>query len=281
MKHKTQDVYEKFSSVNIIREITSRGFKQNAKGKVKIPVSMEPNYMWLHSNRNEQNAKRDCNMWLHILCNNFNIVPPKECLGCWKTFCRINTLRELNEIFEFQRNESRKVIDIPCKCGGETRDYTGNIGGYAAFWYNPLGCELDEARENTRRLSRTLGRELKLKRGCTEMEIKSRQRYGVGSDRWEELRTPQVDMKEKMILDIFELEHHGSLQPTAGQELDVWQRLIEFAAFHGDETYRDFCSFSLISPILDYTRSDHEYRNNGKSTGRDEESKLIETLEEN
>jgi len=276
-------MYRNLATINICPDLRKAGFQVNSDGKVEIPDVVGTENPWLHSNREKDN--RSCLFWLHVLFKHFNILP-ENCLGCWKTFCRVDTLRELYEIYEFQKNESKRVVDIACKCGIERRVFTGNLGGYAAFWYNPLGCSINEARRNTELLSNALGKELKLKRGCTEMEMWTRNVFGKPSEKWEEVITEVMKIKEAQLTEIFVFNDVRNFDKPNWQIVDTLQSWIEHAAKYGDQTYKDFCDIDLVVPLSMYRKDNHGLDSSANQEGRvgqtgGKEQPLIETLEEN
>lgn len=66
-----------------------------------------------------------CDIFHRIFFNVLNMIPSR-CRICWKVVVRPQTLKELFELYEIQRE-----MGVPCKCGTEHRLTTkGLYGGY-------------------------------------------------------------------------------------------------------------------------------------------------------
>lgn len=189
-------------------------------------------------------SERKCDLWHDIYHNDYGIIP-KGCLDCWKValghFQGLKTVEMFFRVLEYQEGLPKTFSS---KCGWETRDFV--FGNYSAFWYAPFGCSLDEAREYHRRISNGLkfdvDRVLKpiLKRGCTEMELFSRQYFRVGSKGWDLLYKTQNWEKKEKVLD----EKISRPWPLIDDSNVVfnfrdWQKMkvVEWAFARGDETY--------------------------------------------
>lgn len=243
--------FEKLMKVNIADAVQAMGLKMSYSGKVNIPYHLELDNAWI-----EQGAcpNRECLLWKDIIFEKFNIIHP-GCVSCWKTFYRPKNLKELYEIYELQKRNAEHGIVPSCKCGIETRPYVGGLGGYGAFWYNSLGCGLDQARENTKQLSEVYGKELQLKRGCTEMEQFTIGRLGMDSTKWNDLI--EIAKEKLSILELtFEVdtEYRRHPRPLA-LRIKTETRWIRWAAEHGDLTYLDFVDQALIPSLHIYTKS--------------------------
>jgi hypothetical protein len=246
--------YESLSKVNVVATLRSIGLKMDAATQ-RFSWKLEQNLSipWIE---NGVDRERSCLLWLNLYFKHFAFIP-RKCFGCWKTYCNPSSLKELVEIYEFQQKESRSVVDIPCKCGIETRPFTGNLGGYAAFWYNPLGCSLADARVNTNLLSDALGKKLALKRGCTEMEQWTRRRFGLGSDKWDKLLAKETEFQEAMLDALVRIEGKVAERMPTAVVVDVKQRWIEHAAMHGDSTYLEYTNSSMFPKLVNYISSKH------------------------
>lgn len=237
-------LYEKLVEFDLIPRILDMGLRLEWDGTVKVESPYpDPRNRWIEAKVCED---RLCGLWLHIFFSYFQLVPT-HCMGCWKIFYAPKTIKELFEIHKIQVDSN---FDLPSKCGLELRSITGGIGGYRAFWYNPLGCKLEEARANCARVEKLLGgRKVQLKRGCTEMEVRTRRFFGIGSDDWGKLINPKSMDLQKLLEETFIpcYEHH--INPPL-----LWRHIkrkwIEFAMEHarvtGDTTYKE-----LIEPSSD------------------------------
>lgn len=282
-------LYEDNAKINIIPQIKNTSLKIDLDGKVRIPRTMKFRHNpWIE---NDVCQDRNCNLWLDVYFKLYHVIP-RGCMACWKTYYIPKSLEELFEVHKFQQDKSMKVVPIPAKCGIETRPYSGRLGGYAAFWYNPLGCGLSEARRNTYKLGTALGKELSLKRGCTEMEQYSIRNFALKSDDWDKLRTSLMDMKEALLDATFVVEGQPLRKTPTALQIDIIQTWIEHAVEHGDMTYRQYTDQDLIPKLMQYSNSIHNIKDfpnersnwitkqegNSGDTCK-EESLRIETLE--
>lgn len=243
--------YEKLSKVNIAEAVQAMGFKMDFDGRVRIPYHLDLQTPWI-----EQGICKDrnCFLWKGIMFDNFKVIHP-GCMSCWKIFYIPKNLKDLFDVYEIQKSQSFASIVPSCKCGIETRNYTGRLGGYGAFWYNPLGCGLEKARENTAKLSEIYKRKLRLKRGCTEMEQFTITRLGLDSSRWEELLDIARQKLEiiEATFDINPLERSVKRPLSLRLKTEKWW--IEWAADHGDMTYLEFVDKPFIPSLRMYENS--------------------------
>lgn len=240
--------YEDLVSGNLVKAIKAMGLRMGYDGKVNVPYHLELETPWI-----EQGAcpDRECLLWKDIIFENFRVIHP-GCMSCWKIYYFPETVEELFDVYEQQKSQSFSRIVPSCKCGIETRGYSGHLGGYAAFWYNPLGCGLKQARENTKRLSELYQKELRLKRGCTEMEQFTINKFGADSTRWNrmiELTKEKLERLEDLF--IVDTAYRKERRPEALRR-DTEQRWIEYAAQHGDQTYLKFTDGKLVPELKTY-----------------------------
>ncbi len=240
--------YEKLMKLNIADAVEAMGLKMDYDGRVNIPYSLKLKTAWIEQGNCPD---RLCLLWLDIFFTHFQVIHP-GCMSCWKIFYKPKTLRELYDIYEMQKHNEAHGVVPSCKCGIETRPYSGNLGGYGAFWYNPLGCGLDQARENLGRLKQIYGKKLLLKRGCTEMEQFTIQRLGVDSTKWDQLLLPSAE-KLKVLEEVFftnpNYRNENRPLPVILKTEASW---IRHAAHHGDLTYLDFTDGKLIPSLHIY-----------------------------
>lgn len=277
-------LYEELARINILGAIKGR-FKMNTDGRIPITLTMDLNQVWINNGRD---PNRECILWLWTFFKYYSVLP-SHCLCCWKTYCAPESLRELMEIHKFQQEDSRTFADISCKCGIEIRPFSGGLGQYRAFWYNPLSGGLAQARKNTHTLSEALGRKLFLKRGCTEMEQFTRAAFNKGSDSWEDVVNAGMKFKQELLESTFFIDGEMPNKLPKALEVDILQRWIEFAAEHGDQTYLDFVDKPFFPKLTQYIGSIHNPKdfpggdygkhNNESEQGRTEESPRVETLE--
>jgi hypothetical protein len=233
-------LYERNSRTNITAKLLDLGMKPDFDGKIRLDAIVDEHTPWIAG---KVSPERDCNKWLHYYFKYFNLIP-WQCTSCWKIFYNPKTLEELFRVYKMQQEEREFGTTTGWKCGMERRYFTGNKGGYAAFWYNPLFCGLNQARHNLKIVREKLGTsEVQLKRGCTEMEIWTKKRLGKASDCWSELVGPvSLDLQRKLD-EVFVKEGFiGSL--TEEYKQVVQNRWIENAARHskvsGDMSYKKY-----------------------------------------
>ena len=204
--------------------------------KIQQKLAGNPIVPWFY---NCPDTDRDCDVWFSLMFKVYNFVP-MGCIKCWKIALRIPDLKTLFAIRDMQ-----EVSGLDCKCGMETREFVP--ADYTAFWYAPHGCSVEDARELQKRVRSDVQKiddrlEPILKRGCTEMEMMTRNAYGVGSDRWEELHTNyKWGEKEKKIkatftenVELFKMEH------CEDQRTWLSEKLCRHAFAHGDMTYLEY-----------------------------------------
>jgi len=232
--------------------------KEHPKGAIKIHEKIDPRRPWIDGGRGP--AERYCLMWDDIWFRHFGFIP-RGCRSCWKVSLKMRSMKDAYKILMEQKDES-----VRCKIGLETRPWTGNVGGFSAFWYVPLGEGLAGGREIYPRIKKVV-RELSegrlkpiLKRGCTEMEIQLRKITGKGSDKWDELAEEgNWDEIEDSLEELFITP--SLPQQTEAMKLQVLGKMIRHAADHGDKTYEEFSGGSLIPDLVQYQDSVHNAKN--------------------
>lgn len=264
-------LYEQLVEFDLVPRIMDMGLRLEWDGTVKV----ESPYPDLRSSWIEAKVCEDrlCGLWLHIFFSYFQLIHT-SCMSCWKIFYQPQTVEEL---FRIHKLQTEKDFDLPSKCGLELRSITGGIGGYRAFWYNPLGCSLDEARANCKQVEKLIGKPVQLKRGCTEMEVHTKRRFGIGSDDWDKLKIPQSLAFQEQLEAVFVpcYEHH--LTPVLMWK-HIMRKWIEFAMQHarttGDVTYKKFIEpTSDLVQVVTYKGSihrsgDHGPYNSGQSDAK-------------
>lgn len=221
---------------------------------------------------------RICALWTFFF-NEFGLLHP-GCLACWKVVGRMESLRQLMEMYKLQRE-----MGLVSKCGCETRGYTKVGGLYSGYWYASLREEIGEAvklKEKVKEAVKRLPGRVKvvLKRGCTEMEMA----FG-DSKGWDKLAEKFGWEKRVALLDaVFELKdrpelHEGRMKMEHTLiEPFVMRKWIEFAAENRDETYLDYVDAAFVKPSRTYTKEDfgsgndnrqHEVAEEAGDTGRE------------
>lgn len=206
---------------------------------------------------NQVDEERRCELWT-VWFNRYRFIPA-GCRQCWKVTYSPKTLKEVYQVLELQDRE-KGPIGLPAKVGMENRSWTGNQGGYSAFWYTPVGCGLHSARGIYTRIQRELTKVVKyspdliLKRGCTEFE-----RLMGPSDTWDKTATERDwDEKEKILASVFRID--PPLQPSNLLTINAKLRMIYYAHEHGDVTYKDFVGKESLPPLTRYEKSIHSIK---------------------
>ncbi len=157
------------------------------------------------------------------------------CRGCWKVVVRPQSLEQLFDLYELQRE-----MGVPCKCGLELRKTVG--GMYGGYFYN-RGYEngLKRYRQVRELVDEHLSPDVSviLKRYCTEFELGGEHISGQGpSDQVGEVTPEEKEMEE------YVEAHFPRVSPNNPQPkhlmAHVMKKWIHHAFEHGDETYKLF-----------------------------------------
>lgn len=212
-------------------------------GKIYSQISPGISSTPWHHIKNDH--RLNCSLWHQIMFNmvsmrlpeNKRFVPSK-CQACFKVVVRPKTLKQLFALMELQIK-----LDIPCKCGIESRDSVhGNYGGY---FYNMgmvegLNCYelVRKAVDEEPRLGTDV--EVFLKRACTEFE------HACGdSDTW--VVTPEQIQMESLVERYVIVENKEIKQPLKLIHR-THRKWIEFAYARGDETYAEYTGGEPLYP---------------------------------
>lgn len=227
--------YDEICEIDIISPI--KHLNMSIKWKLEPNLSNSPERPWLNA---AHCPYRDCALWHDFYFKYYKIVP-NGCRNCWKIVLHPKNLVDLFKVYDLQ-----KKMATPSKCGIEKRGYSGRMGRYAAFWYCPIDCGLQGARDHFEMVKKKVDHlfgmhehNLFLKRGCTEMENFTLQNRLGGSDEWDR-HAESFDKVEKMLEQIFipsnTIELHKDKTPWFIDNY-VKRRWIEWAFEHNDQTY--------------------------------------------
>lgn len=216
--------------IQIIKPLLTSGmYYLNDEGKITCtsrPVIESP---WIHT---KIAKNRDCNFYNKVFFPYFNLIHSR-CQECWKVVVKPKTLRDLMKLYQFQQE-----LQIPSKCGIETREYT--FGPYGGYFYTD---SLKEGREIYQKVREGLPIEnfsVILKRGCTEFELK-----GSPSETWEvgEYQKQLESLLDKIFIYIDE-------QKVAPDFLSLYimRSWIRWAYHVGDKTYLDYTNGQPLYP---------------------------------
>lgn len=271
--------YEELSASNILKPIMHRinagAFEISPDHKIHLDGSIMPERPWL---THMADPARKCGKWHEVYFRYYSIIP-EGCRNCWKIIFKPETITEVFKIRDLQR-----AMKISAKVGVETRGFTGNRGGYAAFWYAPLDAGLKGARELHSvvniKIQSLLGREGKrtvnLKRGCTEMENHTLKMLNVGSNKWDEI-AEKMNMNEKeQLLNTVFIDPIIIDTVPGFCDINTEQLFLDFAFENGDLTYLEHTGgIPHMQPLMFYEDDKHKHqdfkstwRNNGPDIDR-------------
>lgn len=253
-----KNVYDHLKSYDIVRLLKplldSGNFHLRPEdGKIKpTQVTISRDTPWIHV---KHTTTFNCGLWHQITFNQVVLTLPQDqrfvprhCQSCWKVVVKPNTLQQLFNLLEMQ-----KELDRPSKCGIETRESVPGL--YGGYFYNKTfeeGLECYDTVKNAMLENEFLtplvdevdgqGRTARiiLKRGCTEYE------HEIGdSSKWQ--ITPEQEFLEDLIETYFVSEHFLFTQP----EHVLWsikRRWIEWAWQNGDKTYAKYTGGKPLYP---------------------------------
>lgn len=177
------------------------------------------------------------------------------CRSCWKVVVRPQTVTQLFDLYEFQRE-----MGIPCKCGIELRSTV--FGGYGGYFYcrsKEQGLErYEEVRKLVdERLSNSVP--VILKRYCTEFELGGEGGIkGKGPSNQIGETTPEEKEMESYIESYFPRMGTSISQPKY-LIADVMLRWIHHAWEIGDKTCLEFTdNVPLTKPYITYHEKEIE-----------------------
>ena len=255
-------LYEDLRSVDLIKPIekairSGEIPQPNTKGKIVLENAWHPQRNWVDV---KYDLNRRCDLWWGIYFEHYKFIP-KGCRNCWKVVVKPRNLKELFLISDIQHKTQRNS-----KAGIEKREYTGNQGGYSAFWY----ADLDKGLKDGRRLFEDVSKDLKdvtdlkpiLKRGCTEMEIKF-----SPSSKWDEFAEEgKWDVLESRLDDFF-VKGSQVEEPILVFKTHSLISWIEYALAHGDPSVAEFIDQDSNVPKPEtYHQGGKHSVNNFKST---------------
>lgn len=173
-----------------------------------------------------------CDLYHRVFFNIMGHIHSR-CRECWKVVVRPQTLTQLFELYEFQRE-----MGVPCKCGLELRKTVcGLYGGY--FYCRGKEQGLERYKEVRALVDERLGPEVPviLKRYCTEFEI------GEGSKGPSD-QTPDAT-HEEIEFEMYVEAHFprvvgGGVQMPDHLMASVMVRWIHHAFEHADMTYLEY-----------------------------------------
>ena len=238
------DHFKAYDVISLLKPLLDGGnfYLRPEDGKVKADkIAISKDTPWIHI---RHTVGFDCGLWNQIIFK--GVVPllpreqqfvPRNCQECWKVVVKPRTLQQLFNLLELQ-----KALDVPAKCGIETRETVPGL--YGGYFYNkslaagmecyntvkiamleneylaPLIDEVDVHGKTTRII---------LKRACTEFE------HLLGdSTKWKV--TPEQDFIEDLI-DSYMVSDNLTLRQPDHVLWNIKRRWIEFAYQWGDPTY--------------------------------------------
>lgn len=233
---KVIDLYsdvKSFNPIELCRPLIDKGWYLDTDDRLKAPSKPAIDIPWVFA---VQDDSRKCNLWHGIFFNLLGLLP-SPCLQCWKVVVRPQTLEDLFELHEIQ-----KEMGWPSKCGIEIRrTVCGLYGGYFYTDSKPQGQKMWSfvRHEVDQRLWPETS--VILKRGCTEFE----HHFG-NSAKWDELIDDNQIYTEKK-LDSF-IDSNERLEQPKIVKRAVFNRWIEWAFRSGDMTYLKFTGNKSLVP---------------------------------
>jgi len=225
------DSLNAFDVIDTFGDLFERGWViSKDTGKITArSTAIDHNRKWIYTN---PDPNRDCGMMMEIF-NRLGFTPSR-CRECWKVVVKMQTVKQLLALYEFQKEFTKKSKGSArfCKCGIEQRAYVHyQYGGY--FYCDSLDQgqkRYKEVRDAVNKIDPTI--EVTLKRGCTEMEIKN------GSTKTDE-KPAYAEEIERHIDEAFDYRNINVEQPPylIKHILKEW---LLFAWDRGDKTAIEF-----------------------------------------
>lgn len=205
--------------------------------KIKRHEKMYHNQGWIHVRRAPW---MNCTLWHHVYFQTLRAIH-SGCFACYKVMARPTTVKDLFIMYEVM-----KELDLPSKCGIDTREYVREL--YGGVWYAQTVEEGQEVYEKVKKaIAKSAAPDipLLLKRGCTEFEIM----FGDSSKfvqkdedkKWERIVEEVVDVPE----------WHGTQPDYLKRHIErLW---LAWAYRHNDITCREFNDGEdFITPATTY-----------------------------
>jgi len=222
--------------VDILEPLFKTGWYIDIKTqKFKCQPAILPSGPWIYVN---PHPDLHCDFDTYL----FNALGflPRRCRECYKVVIRPKTVAQLIRLYELMNTEFVKR-GLHCKCGVEERVYVhANYGGYQ---YNRGLKEGKKSYKTIRDLVDVfVGSDVGviLKRGCTEMELKTGPSKQYVVPEW-------ADELEDKVMEVIELPSRKVSTPKyiADHTIRKW---LEFAWDRGDATCLEFSDGKPIFP---------------------------------
>ena len=284
MKDEPSCLYDEICLIDIIAPIKDKLANGSLKMRPDFRIYPDPIVTPLRPWINAAHCEfRNCSIWSDTFFGSYQLIP-NGCRNCWKLAVKPKTIEDLFKVYDFQKTMPSQAS----KCGIEKRGYTGNLGGYAAFWYSDLYGGLKKARAlfeviNTK-LDIVLGKGhgLFLKRGCTEMENYTVKAGLGGAENWD-LNSEHYDRIERLVAPIFvnpPLKEYAAMKMPWFMDNHVKRMWIEHAFEHGDATVLKYTNTPLmpqpnrfngsVHSHIDFKTTRKEFEDESNSTDIDE-----------
>lgn len=194
--------------------------------------------------------QNQCDSYQHYFTQKMGFIHT-NCHTCYKIVFKPKTIIQLFKLYDLQDK-----LEIPGKCGIEARPFVPRL--YGGYWYTR---SLAEGREKYKKIyeeiakvpelaplldevdSEGKSRNLILKKGCTEFEMK----FG-DSDKWEIL--PEQDKWEKRFTELHVVDCDYTRQPDYLIAY-IQRKWIHWAVDNDDETYLELTGGMKIPPVLE------------------------------
>ena len=209
--------------------------KRRRDGRVDLNVEMPVRVPWIYVKKRQAS----CSLYNESYREYFDFIPQFCMHSCWKTVVKPSKVADLFRLYHIMR-----ALDIPSKCGLETRVLQG---GFRGFFY---ADNLEIAQMHYNEVKPVLDEELKypyeifIKRACTEMEDD----FGP-SDTWQV--QPGWPEREKYLdrIIVFPVD-------LDGDQADWHKRFIMREWIRRtcktDDTYKEIVDADLVVPTVCY-----------------------------
>lgn len=224
------DSLTKFDVIHTFKSLLDGGgwFIDSETKKITNHHALDHNRPWIYVNSDDS---RLCMLYNEIFTKCGFI--PTRCLGCWKVVVKLDNVKDLFRLLEWQYEYSDgHKKDRFCKCGIEKRHWVHyQYGGYFYCDSKTEGLKrFVDVREAMDKINPNI--DVILKRYCTEFEIK------LGPSK-EYQQPPLAKQMEKEIFAAFKKDVGNPKQPVylIKHILRTW---LEFAYDRGDKTALEF-----------------------------------------
>jgi hypothetical protein len=245
------DEEEVFCEQRLMVLVDTGQVTRRSDGRVDLNLGRPVRVPWIYIKRRQSN----CALYNENYREYFDFIPQFCMNSCWKTVVKPSKVADLFRLYQTMR-----ALDLPSKCGLETRVLQGGFRGF--FYADDLETAKEHYKEAKPILNETLDYpyEIFIKRACTEME----DQFGP-SDKWE--TNPKWLERERYLERI--IVHPIELY---GEQADWHKRFIMREWIRRtcktDDTYKEIVDkHDLAVPTVCYQEEPDERRGDIKTGG--------------